>query len=229
MSLIEILGTDSIKNSRAVINDNFIYLESDKAEDSVVVKLTTDQTIAGVKTFSSSPVVPTPTTDMQAATKKYADDLAIAGSPNASTTMKGIVEEATQAEVDAGTATGGSGARLFVNPSTRQTRYVSTQVYNSTPPTSFTDLDLSGVIGVQERIVMLSIRNTVTGQVGMIIIKSDSAGIVEWVVSDTGVVVFRTNGSSDPNAVNAGVRQCILMSGIGAQSYGHTVNVLAYW
>ena len=33
------------------------------------------QTIAGVKTFSSSPIVPTPTTDMQPATKKYADDL----------------------------------------------------------------------------------------------------------------------------------------------------------
>ena len=32
------------------------------------------QTIAGVKTFSSSPIVPTPTTDMQAATKKYGDD-----------------------------------------------------------------------------------------------------------------------------------------------------------
>lgn len=33
-----------------------------------------DQTVAGVKTFSSSPIVPTPTTDMQVATKKYVDD-----------------------------------------------------------------------------------------------------------------------------------------------------------
>jgi hypothetical protein len=33
-----------------------------------------DQTVAGVKTFSSSPIVPTPTTDYQAATKKYVDD-----------------------------------------------------------------------------------------------------------------------------------------------------------
>lgn len=37
---------------------------------------------------------------------------------NASTSAAGIVEEATQAEVDAGTAAGGTGARLFVNPST---------------------------------------------------------------------------------------------------------------
>lgn len=33
-----------------------------------------NETIAGVKTFSSSPIVPAPTTNMQAATKKYVDD-----------------------------------------------------------------------------------------------------------------------------------------------------------
>lgn len=32
------------------------------------------QTIAGVKTFSSSPIIPEPTTNLQAATKKYVDD-----------------------------------------------------------------------------------------------------------------------------------------------------------
>lgn len=37
--------------------------------------------------------------------------------PNASTTVKGVVEEATQAEQDAGTAAGAT-ARLFVNPAT---------------------------------------------------------------------------------------------------------------
>jgi len=37
---------------------------------------------------------------------------------DASTTVKGIVEEATLAEINANTAAGGTGARLFVNPST---------------------------------------------------------------------------------------------------------------
>lgn len=37
------------------------------------------ETIAGVKTFSSSPIVPAPTTDLQAATKKYVDDNAGGG------------------------------------------------------------------------------------------------------------------------------------------------------
>ena len=39
-----------------------------------LVRDTGNETIAGVKTFSSSPVVPTPTTDYQASTKKYVDD-----------------------------------------------------------------------------------------------------------------------------------------------------------
>jgi hypothetical protein len=39
-----------------------------------LVATTGNETIAGIKTFSSSPIVPTPTTDMQASTKKYVDD-----------------------------------------------------------------------------------------------------------------------------------------------------------
>lgn len=85
--------------------------------DAQNVKLTGNQTISsGVKTFSVSPIVPTPTTASQAATKAYADGLAIAGSPDASTTAKGISEEATDAEVLAATTIGGTGARLFINP-----------------------------------------------------------------------------------------------------------------
>ena len=40
----------------------------------ITVKLTGSQTIAGIKTFTSSPIVPTPTTDFAVATKKYVDD-----------------------------------------------------------------------------------------------------------------------------------------------------------
>lgn len=40
------------------------------------------------------------------------------GASDASTTVKGVSEEGTQAEVDAGTAVGGTSARLFINPST---------------------------------------------------------------------------------------------------------------
>ena len=55
---------------------------------------------------------PTFTANTQIIDKKYADDLAIAGAPDASTTVKGIIEIATSAETAAGTAAGGTAALL---------------------------------------------------------------------------------------------------------------------
>jgi len=46
------------------------------ALEETYVETTGNETVAGIKTFSSSPIVPTPTTDMQASTKKYADEAA---------------------------------------------------------------------------------------------------------------------------------------------------------
>lgn len=46
------------------------------AADVEVTKLTGNQTVAGIKTFTSSPIVPTPTTNLQASTKAYADTVA---------------------------------------------------------------------------------------------------------------------------------------------------------
>jgi hypothetical protein len=44
-----------------------------KADDSTVVKISGAQSVAGVKTFSSSPIVPTPTNGTDASNKAYAD------------------------------------------------------------------------------------------------------------------------------------------------------------
>jgi hypothetical protein len=79
--------------------------------------LKSGDTMTGALILSTS----SPSTSLEAASKGYADGLAIAGSPNASTTVKGIVEEATQAEFDASTDTGTTGARLFAVPSVVQT------------------------------------------------------------------------------------------------------------
>lgn len=79
------------------------------------------ETITGIKTFDTGAtplITDQPTTNLMAANKFYVDNVAVAGAPNASTTVKGIVQEATQAQVTAGTAVGSTGARLFVNPST---------------------------------------------------------------------------------------------------------------
>lgn len=63
-----------------------------------------DETITGLWNFPNNSNYPTvgttyvaPTTDLQIATKKYADDLAIAGAPKASTTTYGIAVLSTNA------------------------------------------------------------------------------------------------------------------------------------
>ena len=50
--------------------------------NNTAVKLTGDQTIEDVKTFMSSPIVPTPTAVNQAVNKQYVDNMVI--SPNGS-------------------------------------------------------------------------------------------------------------------------------------------------
>lgn len=80
------------------------------------------QNIGGAKSFdptsgnrprySSSPTFGAGT-ETHLIDKNYADNLALAGAPDASTTQKGVVEEATDAELQAGTAAGGTSARLF--------------------------------------------------------------------------------------------------------------------
>ncbi len=80
--------------------------------------------------------------------KTYADNLAIAGAPDASTTVKGIVEEGLDAEVVAGTATGGTGARLFVNPGSLAALFAASPAIGGTTPAAgtFTTLAATGAI-----------------------------------------------------------------------------------
>ncbi len=64
----------------------------------------------------------TPTNDLEYASKKYVDTTVVFGAPLANTTTAGIVQEATQAQIDAKTKVGSTGAELFTNPSfTRST------------------------------------------------------------------------------------------------------------
>lgn len=76
------------------------------------------ETITGLYTFTNTSIPAldsylAPTLDGEFAPKKYIDDIAIAGSPDASETVKGISELATGAECAAGTSSGGAG-RLVV-------------------------------------------------------------------------------------------------------------------
>lgn len=100
-TITTINASDQITNSRTVINTNFSNLNTDKMETSV---LDTDTALAA----NSDSKVAT-----QKAVKTYIDT---AGGTNASLTVRGLVELATAAEINAATATGGSGAALVVTP-----------------------------------------------------------------------------------------------------------------
>lgn len=91
-----------------------------------------DATITGLYTFPNGANTPVlgasyvaPTLNNQVASKGYADSLTFAGAPDATTTQKGIVELGVQAEIDAGTATGGTGASLVATPATTRSRLLS--------------------------------------------------------------------------------------------------------
>lgn len=88
------------------------------ASSSVFAKLTTDaNTYSGLNTYTTLPQSSTAcSTANQFCNKTYVDGVAVAGASNADQTTKGIVEVATTAEINAGTATGGTGAALVVTP-----------------------------------------------------------------------------------------------------------------
>ena len=110
-TITTINGSDAITDSRTVINTNFSNLNTDKIETSY---LDTDTTLAA----NSDTKIPS-----QKAVKTYIDT---SGGANASETARGIVEEATDAEVTAGTATGGTGAKLIITPAKLATRLTAT-------------------------------------------------------------------------------------------------------
>jgi hypothetical protein len=106
-SITTINGGDLIKNSRADINTNFSNLNTDKIETSY---LDTDTAL-------------TADSDTKIATQKAVRAFVLSGGQaNASETERGLVEEASDSEVTAGTATGSTGAKLFVTPAKLATR-----------------------------------------------------------------------------------------------------------
>lgn len=100
-----------------------------------------DETITGLYTFTQTPIIPVaaPTLDTEVANKKYVDDTAIAGSPDMTTSVKGIAQEATDTQINAGTQAGSTGAELAVNP-----KYLKDSIYYTQLPSSDQKAALAG-------------------------------------------------------------------------------------
>ena len=67
---------DGVDNTEVVFPESGDLVNKDYV-DNAVVKLVENQTIAGIKTFMSSPIVPTPTAVNQAVNKQYVDNMVI--------------------------------------------------------------------------------------------------------------------------------------------------------
>jgi hypothetical protein len=96
------------------------------------------ETITGVYTFTSTAkakynIHPTFSADEEIVDKKYVDDAASAGSPNAAEGVKGLVQLATGAELAAGTTTGTTGARLVPATSSCKSTSVGAGDANKVP------------------------------------------------------------------------------------------------
>ena len=93
-STASVSGNRKTHNSGSTIvmsNVHYVYDEQ--------VDKDSDETIAGIKTFTSSPIVPSPTTDLQVATKAYVDNVAIAGGATSTETTLGLSQLGTQSEM----------------------------------------------------------------------------------------------------------------------------------
>ncbi|MES2060211.1 MAG: hypothetical protein V4438_04240 [Patescibacteria group bacterium] len=90
----------------------YTYNNYVRSKESTTVTATTTYSSAGGIVLTNAPSNAT-----DAANKAYVDGVALVSAPNADYTTRGVVEQATVTELNAGTANGGTGARLFINPS----------------------------------------------------------------------------------------------------------------
>lgn len=92
---LELEGTDTSATGGVFAAGTTVVIGTNHHWFNNYMNLGSAQTVAGVKTFSSSPVVPTPSSATDAANKSYVDSVAIAGGADASTTVKGISKLST--------------------------------------------------------------------------------------------------------------------------------------
>ena len=167
-----------------------------------------DETIRGTWTFTNpnypriDTTLPYPTDLQQFATKGYADSLTFAGAPDASPTQKGIVEIATQAEVDAKTIYGGTSAYLVQPLNTQRSTLLSDYV-----------LDLSSSANVIVISPSPAVTSYQTGQqFSFKLSHTNTSPIVTLNVNGLGAKnITKLNGSTSPAAGDMASGQMIVV------------------
>ena len=170
----------SVKMTNVALVRLIQRLNGDEAFDSPA--WTGVASIAGLST-------PTSGETTKAANVAYVNAVAVAGAPDATTTVKGIAEEATQTEIDNDTAAG-SAARLFVNPST-----LATSKYGTRLPSADQKAALAGTSGTPSATnKYITAEDAATTPTASEIPRADSNGrITSW---ERGFVLSFTSGEA---------------------------------
>jgi microcystin-dependent protein len=108
MELVE-LDPSTIANSSITITRRGLKFTGDNTTEVAGNKLTWIKNETIVELGSDTP-------QLFQWLKDYIDNATVSGAPDASTTVKGLVQEATSAEIDANTGAGSTSARLYINP-----------------------------------------------------------------------------------------------------------------
>ena len=120
------------------------------------------ETITGLKTFpgGGDPAAPVsgtiyaaPTNSLEYASKGYVDATAVAGAPDATQTVKGIVEIATTTEINSGAATGGTGASVVTRPQELQSSIYGLQLPTSGEKASLVGNNTDIAVGSGNKVV----------------------------------------------------------------------------
>ena len=183
-TITTIASGDLISTSRTTINTNLSNLNTDKMETSV---LDTDTTLAANSDLKVA---------SQKAVKTYIDT---SGGANASETVRGIVEEATDAEVTAGTATGATGAKLFVTPAKLATRLGNIIKFGGTGADGA--LSITGTTSIDVGAVKIYILNytsiSITGSGKLTFTNPHANGTIVIVKSQGNVTISSTTPGID--------------------------------
>lgn len=125
--------------------------------------------------------------------KKYIDNTTASGAPNATTSVQGLVELGIAAEIDAGTATGGTGAALAVTPD-----QLALSIYGTRLPSAAEKSALAGLSGLTGAIVPYAGRSAPSGYLlcdGSLVSRSTYASLFAVISpSQTFTVTIATPG-----------------------------------
>ena len=203
------------------------------------VTLTGNQTIDGVKTFSSSPIVPTPTNATDAANKAYVDTKANLASPAftgtvtlPSTTSIGTVSSAELGYLDG--VTSAIQAQINGKAATNQTMYIGTTamaINRATAAQTLTGVSIDGNAATATKLTNSSGDWVASGA------SANVVGMLIWKNYGNGHVIFDASNGTSPSGVainntnpnNGWVTQFpTLMGWNGSQTYGVRVDAARY-